>query len=216
MQTPTTLTSGRGRAVPFPSLPLSPGAAASPAKVYRTAFPARKDYLNAQAKTVLDQRLVLVLQHNNLTFSEWIATRRALAQRGVRVLVVRNVLMRAQITNTRYEAMQPLFAGPTALAYADDDDVAAAVRGVLETVARTPKLLVVGGKVESSLVAADDLARITRLPGLAHLRAEVVATLQGPMTLLAAILQQTPQTLVSNLQVVATRADADAAPAAKA
>ena len=173
--------------------------------VPRTAFPPRKGFLNAETRAILDRRVVVVLQHNNLTFAEWIAARGALAKHGIHVRVVRNVLVRAQIAGGRYEAMRPLFAGPTALAYTDDEDVAARLKGLLEAVKKTPKLLVVGAKVEASLVSTDELARIVRLPGLAHLRAELVGTLQGPMALLAAVLQQTPQTLVANLNVLATR-----------
>jgi len=181
--------------------------AAAPApqadKVYRTLYPPRKGFLNEQNREILDKRAVVVLQHNNLSFSEWIAVRHALAQHNFRVRVVRNVLVRAQIRNSRYEAMQPLFHGPTALAYTDDEEVTQRLQGVLAAVAKQPKLIVVGAKVESSLVTTDELARIVRLPGLQHLRAELVATLQGPMTLLAAVLQQTPQLLVANLQAVA-------------
>jgi large subunit ribosomal protein L10 len=152
-------------------------------------------------------------QHNNLTFAEWIAARSALSKHGLAVRVVRNVLVRAHITGGRYDAMRPLFAGPTALAYtplqspsdAADAPLAPPLQGLLDTVKKTPKLLVVGAKVESSLVAADELVRIVRLPGLAHLRTDLVATLQGPMALLVAVLQQTPQTLVANLNVLAQR-----------
>ena len=92
--------------------------------VPRTAFPPRKGFLNAETRAILDRRVVVVLQHNNLTFAEWIAARGALAKHGIQVRVVRNVLVRAQIAGGRYEAMRPLFAGPTALAYTDDEDVA--------------------------------------------------------------------------------------------
>jgi len=181
---------------------------------------AKKQYLNAKFKQILEHQVVVVLQHNNLTVPEWIAARAELAKANISLAVVQNKVLKSSIRGTNVEPISPLFHGPTAVAYGNVDPHA--IGGLMAVVAKVPKLIVLGAKIEKSLVltagffyffslskyfpaplclqmTTDDIKKVLALPGLDQLRAELVGTIQSPMVFLSSLLQQPAQGLALNL-----------------
>jgi ribosomal protein L10 len=71
--------------------------------------------------------LLVVTQNNGLTVAEATDLRRQIRSAGAGFKVTKNRLTRLALMGTKFEALQTLFTGPTAIAYSDDPVAAAKV-----------------------------------------------------------------------------------------
>jgi large subunit ribosomal protein L10 len=88
---------------------------------------------------------------------------------------------------TKFEALQTLFTGPTAIAYSDDPVAAAKV--CVEFAKKNAKLSLVGGALGEEVLDADGVTALAKLPSLDELRGKLIGTLQAPATKVAMVLQ---------------------------
>ena len=131
--------------------------------------------------------LVVVTQQTGLSVTEVSDLRRRMREAGAGYKVAKNRLTRRALQGTRFEALQPLFTGPTAIAFSADPVAAAKV--CVEFAKRNEKLTVVGGALGEQPLDARQLAELASLPSLDELRAKLIGVLQAPAAKLAAVTQ---------------------------
>ncbi|CAG8591834.1 1301_t:CDS:2 [Ambispora leptoticha] len=171
---------------------------------YGNPFPPRRIYLhNLYYLKVHYNRLLFILQHNNLTIPEQLELRKSLTKVNAELLVIRLGIFRAilQLTGT-YENLTPLLVGPTCIITSNvsDEENPNLIKDLLAIINKNKKLLLVGGKLDESLVNIQDIERASKLPGIHTLRAELVGIISSPASKISQMLSQTPQNLLLNLE----------------
>ena len=94
--------------------------------------------------------------------------------------MTKNRLAKRALEGTKFDALAPLFTGPTAIAFSRDPVAAAKV--AVEFANRNDKLTIVGGGLDGQLLDAAGVKALATLPSLDELRGKLVGLLQAPAT----------------------------------
>ena len=138
-------------------------------------------------KTFGETSLVVVTQQSGLTVAESSALRRQMREAGARYRVSKNRLTRRALEGTKFEALESLLTGPTAIAVSEDPVAAAKV--CVEFAKSNDKLTVVGGSLNGEMLDAAGIGTLAKLPSLDELRGKLIGVLQAPATKLAGVAQ---------------------------
>ncbi len=127
----------------------------------------------AQAVFAIDFRGLSVAQAGDL--------RAKLRDQNTKFQVVKNSLSERAADQAGVDALKPLLVGPTALAFVQGD--AALVAKTLNDTARALRLLQFkGGLMNGTVLSAEDVISIARLPAREILNAQLVGTIAAPIT----------------------------------
>ncbi|KAI8057259.1 hypothetical protein BDF22DRAFT_740789 [Syncephalis plumigaleata] len=172
---------------------------------------------------------VLVLQHNNMTSTELINLRSDLrtafansnsivpmsadtTESSVVLEMVRVAIMRAALPReARYDELRAWLCGPTCLvrlsaattpSSTSAPSVAdpAVVKRVLDVLQKNRKLILLGGRFDQQWFTADGIRRVSELPDIHTLRAELVGLLSAPAQQLSSLLGRIPGDLARTLE----------------
>ena len=99
----------------------------------------------------------------------------------------KNRLTKRALEGTKFQALQPLFTGPTAIAYSADP--VAAARVCVAFAKKNGKLTVVGGALGEEELDVGRINYLAQLPSLDETRARLIAVVQAPATKLAGVIQ---------------------------
>jgi large subunit ribosomal protein L10 len=131
--------------------------------------------------------LVVVTHQTGLTVYESMMLRRKVREAGAGFKVTKNRLTRLALEGTKFQALQSLMTGPTALAFSEDPVAAAKV--CVEFAKQNEKLTIIGGALGEQLLDANGVQALAKLPSLDELRGMLVGLLQAPATKVAGVLQ---------------------------
>lgn len=152
--------------------------------------------VNAQSLVLADFRGLTVESDNKL--------RREFRAVGCEYQVVKNTLFGKAVKGTPMEALEPLLAGPTAIAFSVEDPSAPAK--VATKVAKAESNFVIkGGYIDGKLLDAKGVESLSTLPGKAEARASFLATLAAVPQNFLRLLNAAPQNFV---HLLAAREDA--------
>ena len=130
---------------------------------------------------------IIVTHYHGLKVSDITKLRRSLRDSGATFKVVKNTLANIAASNAGVAHDKEVYAGPTAIAYSDDE--VSAAKGVVEFAKTNKNLKIISGLVNNSLVDADTIKQLACLPSLDELRGKIVGLLQAPATNLARVCQ---------------------------
>ena len=131
---------------------------------------------------------VVVVTHNNgLTVAEITNLRRKVRAAGASFKVTKNRLTRLALAGTKFEGIDSLFTGPTAIAYSKDP--VAAAKAVADFAKGNDKLVILGGALGENVLSVEGVQALATLPSLDELRAKLVGMIQTPATRIAGVLQ---------------------------
>jgi large subunit ribosomal protein L10 len=131
--------------------------------------------------------LVVVTHNNGLTVAEITNLRQKIRASGAKFKVTKNRLTRLALADTKFEGLDSLFTGPTAVAYSADPVAAAKV--VVDFAKGNEKLVILGGSLGTSKLDVEGIKALATLPSLDELRAKMLGMIQTPATRIAGILQ---------------------------
>lgn len=147
-----------------------------------------KQELVTSLKNIFDEvGLVIVTQQSGMTVDESSDLRRKMRDAGASYKVTKNRLTRLALEGTKFEALQALFTGPTAIAVSEDPVAAAKV--CVEFAKKNEKLTIVGGALGAEMLDLSMVESLAKLPSLDELRGKLVGVLQAPATKIAAVTQ---------------------------
>ncbi|MEZ5832811.1 MAG: 50S ribosomal protein L10 [Dongiaceae bacterium] len=131
--------------------------------------------------------LVVITKQTGLTVAEVSDLRRKMRNAGAGYKVAKNRLAQRALKGTKYEGLEQLFKGPTAIAYSSDPVAAAKVAVAFAN--SNEKLTIVGGSMGTDVLGPDGIKALATLPSLDELRAKLIGMLQTPATRIASVLQ---------------------------
>src|SRR5579875_2984474 len=127
---------------------------------------------------------VFAVDYRGISVAQAADLRARLRDADARFRVVKNSLSERAADQAGLESIKPMLVGPTALTFVRGD--AAAAAKALSDAAREMQLLdFKGGLLGDSLLSADDVRSIARLPSREVLYGQLVGTIAAPLTGLA-------------------------------
>ncbi|MEB3187053.1 MAG: 50S ribosomal protein L10 [bacterium] len=149
-------------------------------------------------------QVAIVTDYRGLTVKEITDLRRRLQKVGGELTVAKNTLVdRVTRGNDSWKAIEPLLAGPTALAIGFEDPVAAAkVVADFAKEKRKVEIKVRGGVLEGKALDAEGVKALASMPSKEVLLSRLLGSLQSPAQKLASALSGGSRNLVYALDAV--------------
>ncbi|KAF9362975.1 hypothetical protein BGX34_005159 [Mortierella sp. NVP85] len=200
---------------------VAPGAGKRLTNYGKEFHPDKVFLYDAYTNILNSNRILLICQHNNMSVGELINLRKDLGNAGATMTVVRLGIFSAALRETRYANLAPLVNGPTAIISCnispEEEEAQSSAKvpkglgGIRRIVEKHSKMILLGGKVDETLVSVEDMKRIVDMPGIQVLRSQVVGLLsQAGGGRLVQLLQMNPTLLVMNLDAHAKSGESSA------
>ncbi len=152
----------------------------------------KQNKIDAVAKITADLKAAEVyyfVEYRGLTFAETTDLRTRLRKVDADLKVVKNTLGKIAAANAGVEGLDELLAGPTAIAYVHGDPAKTA-KTIQDFIKEKKKPVVVirGGKLQNSVLSAQQVEALASLPSREVLIAQVVRAIASPLQGLANVL----------------------------
>ncbi len=147
----------------------------------------KREFVASLAGVFADTSMVVVTRNRGLTVAEVTDLRRRMRAAGANYKVAKNRLATRALEGTKFEGIQPLLKGPTALAWSKDP--VAVARTAVEFARLNEKFEVLGGALGSQTLDASGIKALSELPSLDALRAKLLGLVLAPATKLAGLMQ---------------------------
>ncbi|MCH4124097.1 MAG: 50S ribosomal protein L10 [Levilactobacillus sp.] len=122
----------------------------------------------------------IVVDYRGLTVEQVTDLRKQLREAGVQMSVIKNKILVRAAEKAGYEGLNELFAGPTAVAFSDEDPIAPAK--VLKKFADSVDALEIkGGYIEDKIMSIDEINTYATLPSREDLLSMLANVLQAPV-----------------------------------
>jgi len=142
---------------------------------------------------------LLLTEYRGLTVSEITELRKSLREGGARFSVIKNTLMRRALEQTDAAGLGSLFDGPSAVAFVQEDPVAAA-KSVTAAAKKFPALVLKGGFVEGRVLSAEEAKSLADLESREVMLSKLAGLMKGEMSRAAAVFQATQARFLSLLE----------------
>lgn len=171
--------------------------------------------VEALEERLRNSSIVILTDYRGLTVGEIGALRGKLRGASLEYRVAKNTLLGRAAERVGVVGLEPHLSGPTAVVFGNDDPGVPA-RMLQEFIRQFRKLEIKGGVVEGQALDAAGVQALATLPGKMELLARVVGAVQGPLYSLVTVLNAAPRGLVTALDAIRKRREADEAAAAPA
>jgi len=154
----------------------------------------KTDLVNTLHNTFEDAASVVIVHCVGLTVSESTELRTKMRDENCSFKVTKNRIARIALKGTKYQHMDMMFSGPTAIGSSDDPVMAAKV--LVNFAKDNEKLVIIGGGLEDKPLSKIDVEALAKLPSLNELRGKLAGLIQAPATkLLRVIIEPATQVL---------------------
>lgn len=155
-------------------------------------------------KGVFDESGVVVVTHySGLTVAEMTGLRSKLREQGGHLKVIKNRLAKIALDGKGGDAAQSLFQGPVAIAFSPDPVAASKV--VADYSKENEKLVLIGGIMDETVLDANGVQALAKLPSLDQLRGKLIGLIQAPATKVAGVVQAPASQLARVLKAYAEK-----------
>ena len=146
-------------------------------------------------KDTLDNVGILVVTHySGLRTTQTDELRIKIKEVGGKFIIVKNSLMKIILKDHKSKEFKALFNGPVALAYSEDEILAAKVTANFSK--ENDKLLILGGITNNKFLEQKEVLEIALLPSLDEARAQLISLIQTPARNIAYALKFSANKLV--------------------
>ena len=121
---------------------------------------------------------VVIVHCIGLTVEESTNLRTKMRNQNCNFKVTKNRIARIALKDTKYQHMDSMFKGPTAIGSSNDPVMAAKI--LVDYAKENEKLVIIGGGLEDKALSKIDVEALAKLPSLNDLRGKLVGLLQAP------------------------------------
>ena len=147
----------------------------------------KEDKVAALHESFQSAVMVVVTHLTGMTVAETTDLRRRMRAAGSSFHVTKNRLARIALQGTRYEKLDGLFAGPTAVAFSQDP--VASAKAMTEYAKKSAKVSILGGGLGDQQIDLKGVEALATMPPIEELRAKLVGLLQTPAGRMVGVLQ---------------------------
>jgi large subunit ribosomal protein L10 len=138
----------------------------------------KTDLVNSLHDTFEGAASVVIVHCIGLTVAESTDLRTKMRNENCTFKVTKNRIARIALKDSKYQHMDTLFKGPTAIGSSKDPVMAAKI--LVDFAKENEKLVIVGGGLEDKSLSKTDVEALAKLPSLTDLRGKLVGLLQAP------------------------------------
>ena len=138
----------------------------------------KTDLVNSLHNTFEGAASVVVVHCIGLTVSESTDLRTKMRNENCNFKVTKNRIARIALRDTKYQHLDTMFKGPTAIGSSEDPVMAAKI--LVNFAKDNDKLVIIGGGLEDKALSKLDVEALAKLPSLTDLRGKLVGLLQAP------------------------------------
>lgn len=132
----------------------------------------------------------VLVDYKGITVEEDTKLRKELREAGVTYSVEKNSLLNFALKNAGYEDLTKVLSGSTAIALCNDDQTAPArILGKFAEECKDEKFALKAGFVEGDVYDVKGIVALSKVPSKEVLLAQLVGSLQGPITGLACMVK---------------------------
>ena len=146
---------------------------------------------------------IVIAQNAGLTVANLENLRKQMKLAGGQVKIAKNRLASRALDGTRFQGIQPLLKGPTALAWSRDP--VAVAKTAVEFAKTNDKFVILGGALGTQNLTLDGVKSLAELPSLETLRAQFVGLIQTPATRIAGVVAAPASQLARVLKAYAEK-----------
>lgn len=138
----------------------------------------KTDLVNNLHDTFDNAASVVIVHCIGLTVEESTSLRTKMRNENCNFKVTKNRIARIALKDTKYQHMDSMFKGPTAIGSSSDPVMAAKI--LVDYAKENDKLVIIGGGLEDKALSKIDVEALAKLPSLNDLRGKLVGLLQAP------------------------------------
>ena len=116
--------------------------------------------------------------------------------------VTKNKITRLALKETKYQHMDEMFRGPTAIGSSKDPVMAAKI--LVDFAKENEKLVIIGGGLEDKPLSKTDVEALAKLPSLSDLRGKIVGLLQAPASKILRLTMEPASSFKNNFTKITT------------
>ena len=140
-----------------------------------------------QHQAFQDSQAVVVFHYRGTTVAQMTEMRQKGYEDDVTVKVTKNTLTKRALKDTKFEALEDLFSGPTAIAYSQSPVMAAKL--VANQAKENDNLKIIGGAMGDKSLNESQIKELASLPSLDELRSKLVGLISAPAQRIATVTQ---------------------------
>ena len=148
----------------------------------------KTDLVKTMRHTFEDSASVVVVHCIGLTVAESTDLRNKMRNDNCYFKVTKNKITQLALKDTKYQHMDKMFIGPTAIGSSKDPVMAAKV--LVDFAKENEKLVIIGGGLEDKPLSKMDVEALAKLPSLNELRGKLVGLLQAPALKIARLTKE--------------------------
>jgi large subunit ribosomal protein L10 len=139
-------------------------------------------------QTTLNASSTVVVTHQvGMTVAESSDLRAKMREAGAGFKVTKNRIAKLALKGTRYEELEGMFTGPTAIGTSADP--VAAAKALVNFAKDNDKLTIIGGSMDGKTLDKAGVEALARMPSLDELRGKLVGLIQAPAAKIARVTQ---------------------------
>jgi large subunit ribosomal protein L10 len=138
----------------------------------------KTELVNTLHSTFEKATSVVVVHCVGLTVAESTDLRTKMRNENCNFKVTKNRIARIALKGTKYQHLESMFSGPTAIGSSDDPVMAAKI--LVDFANVNDKLLIVGGGLDEKSLSKAEVEALAKLPSLNDLRGKIVGLIQAP------------------------------------
>jgi large subunit ribosomal protein L10 len=145
---------------------------------------------------------VVVAHQVGMTVAESGDLRRKMREAGAGFKVTKNRIAKLALKGTRFEDLDSMFTGPTAVGMSQDP--VAAAKAIVDYAKGNKKITIIGGSMDGKTLDQAGVEALAKMPSLDELRGKLVGLVQAPAAKMARVTQAPAGKLA---RVIQARAD---------
>ena len=160
----------------------------------------KEELVESLHNTFLNSQSVIVTHINGLTVSETTNLRSSMRNSNCKFKVTKNKIVKLALKNTKFEHLDSLFTGPTAIG--SSEDAIAPAKVLVDFSKESEKIKIIGGGFETKSLSVDEINNLASLPSLDEVRAKLVGLLMAGPTKLVRTIKEPPSRMA---RILATK-----------
>ena len=160
----------------------------------------KEELVESLHKTFLNSQSVIVTRINGLTVSETTNLRSNMRDSNCKFKVTKNKIVKLALKNTKFEHLDSLFTGPTAIS--SSEDAIAPAKVLVDFSKESEKIKIIGGGFETKSLSVDEINNLASLPSLDEVRSKLIGLLMAGPTKLVRTIKEPPSRMA---RILATK-----------